>query len=212
MADKRSLRDTVLDKIVFPTANAIISSLIIGAIVSFLIDGKMERWKVISSMQIEREQQARVKTYDAYENAFLLIANYYFRTGTTKDQLYDGINHFGNTISAQAAYIPEELELTYKYLDFELIIGSRLLVKEVAKPLTEQEMARAGEAKAATDAAEDMLKDYMRSWQAGNTKKADRLLHEYFVEYVKPGIKEADEYSTVVLSAESTIKKQSEIE
>jgi hypothetical protein len=212
MADKGSLRGAFLDKIVFPTVNAIISSLVIGAVVSVMIDGKMERWKVISSMQIEREQQARVKTYDAYENASQLIANYYFRTGTTKDQLYKGIEQFGSTIASQAAYIPEELELTYTYLSYELTIGSRLLARETSKPLTEDEIARAGRAKEVTNAAHDMLKAYMRSWQAGETKQADRLLHGYFVQYVKPGLDESDEYSTKVLSAESAVKKQSAVE
>jgi hypothetical protein len=47
-----------------------------------------------------------------------------------------------------------------------------------------------------------MLKAYMRSWQAGNNRKADSLLHAYFEKYVKPGIEEADEYSTKVLLEE----------
>jgi hypothetical protein len=212
MAEKHSSREIILEKIIYPTINALISSLIIGAVVSMLIDGKMERWKVISSLQIEREQQARVKTYDAYENASQEIANFYYRTGTTKQSMYDAIERFGDTVSAQAAYLPEKLEYTYHYLDYELIIGSRLLVKETGKPLSEAELARAGKSHAAAVDAEDALKAYMRSWHAGNLKKADQILDGYFQKYVKDGLEEADEYSDKILLPESSVKTQSAIE
>jgi hypothetical protein len=212
MAEKSSLRHAFLEKIAFPTVNAVISSLIIGAVVSVLIDGKLERWKVISSMQIEREQQARVKTYDAYVNATQLTANFYHRTGTTQADLYEGIEHFGNAISAQAAYIPEELETTYIYLDNTLIVGSRLLVKEASQPLSEDELAHAGAAKEASDESQEALKTYMRLWQAGNTKQADKVLHDYFQDFVKPGFEEMDRYSTHVLNDEAALKKRSAVQ
>jgi hypothetical protein len=212
MADNRALRENILDKIVFPTINALISSVIIGAVVSVLIDGKMERWKVISSMQIEREQQARVKTYDAYEATSQAVANFYYRTGMTKEEMYRTIENFGSTIVAQAAYVPPELEDTYTYLDFEYVIGSRLLVREVAKPLSEKELARAGKSHEVAVAAEGMLKDYMRAWQAGEAKKADHILHDYYVKYVEPNYDEANEYSVDLLTAENAVKSKSAIE
>jgi len=211
MAEKRSLRETVLDKVVFPTVNALISSLVIGAVVSALIDGKMERWKVISSMQIEREQQARVKVYDAYEVMSQATANFYYRTGATQAQMDNSIEAFGETVAAQAAYMPEELEDTYTFLDYEYIIGSRLLVRELEKPLTEQEVARAGKSKAIAVEAEEMLKDYMRAWQAGETKKAERMLHDFYVKYVKLGYDEASETSTQLLREDRDVPGKSAI-
>lgn len=108
--------------------------------------------------------------------------------------------------------MPEELEYTYTYISYQFIIGARLLTKDFEGSLSEEERQRAEHAKEVTVEADEMLKDYMRSWQAGNLRKSESLLHSYFEKYVKNEIEEADEYSTELMNADSPIKRETTIE
>jgi len=205
------LRTSLIEKVVFPTLSAVLSSVIIGLVLSVLINSKMERWKMVSSLQINREQEAQVKTYDSYEAASQALANYYWRTGSSKAECYSKLEQFASDVSAQAAYMPEELEMTYRFLDYEMIIGARLVTKDIAGTISKAEIARAEKSKDASMAAEDMLRQYMRAWDSGEAAKAGRILHTYFEKYVKTGLDEADQYSTKVLNEESPVKSESSI-
>ena len=213
MADNSSsLRHSLVEKVVFPTVTAILSSVIIGAVLSLTIDSQVERWKTIGSLQINREQQAQIELYDAFENASLKLANYYWRTGNTKQQTYDAIDTFGDTFGRHSAFIPEELEDTYTFLDYELLIGARLVTKDRQGTISKEEIVRAEQSKERMQAAEHMLRTYIRAWHAGETRKANRALHDYFEKYVKSGLEEADEYSTKLLQAESPESDESAID